>query len=65
MKKLRMPLIVATALSAIALMTVDASAGCARWGETGYHFYRSCAGPGFLYPHHRRCTSRHGLCVYH
>ena len=38
------------------------SAGCYRWGETGYHWYRSCVGPIWLYPHQRSC--RKGACVY-
>jgi hypothetical protein len=28
-------------------------AGCVRLGETGYHWYRFCVGPSFLYPHYR------------
>jgi hypothetical protein len=31
-------------------------------GETGYHWYRFCFGPAFLYPHQRIC--RHGYCWY-
>jgi hypothetical protein len=42
-----------------------AQAGCYRMGETGYHHYRSCVGPGFLYPHHRRCHRHHRGCWYH
>ena len=38
------------------------NAGCYRLGETGYHWYRSCVGPGWLYPHQRHC--RKGVCVY-
>lgn len=38
------------------------SAGCYRWGETGYHWYRSCIGPRWLYPHRRHC--RNGWCAY-
>ena len=34
-------------------------AGCYRLGETGYHWYRFCAGPWWLYPHHRVCRYRH------
>jgi hypothetical protein len=63
MKSLRISLIVAAALSAMSLMPTAASAGCARWGETGYHFYRTCYGPSFLYPHHRQCHN--GICIYH
>jgi hypothetical protein len=36
--------------------------GCYRWGETGYHWYRFCFGPAFIYPHQRVC--RHGYCWY-
>jgi hypothetical protein len=38
------------------------AAGCYRLGETGYHWYRYCAGPRWLYPHQRVC--RHGHCWY-
>ncbi len=64
MKSLRNPLIAAAALSVLCLMSNGASAGCARWGETGYHFYRSCWGPSVLYPHHRHCD-RNGICLYY
>jgi hypothetical protein len=37
-------------------------AGCYRWGETGYHWYRFCLGPRFIYPHRRVC--RNGYCYY-
>ncbi len=40
----------------------SAQAGCYRRGETGSHWYRSCWGPRFLYPHRRVC--RHGYCWY-
>ncbi len=49
-------------LSAIALSPTMADAGCYRLGLTGYHWYRFCAGPRFLYPHERVC--RHGHCWY-
>ncbi|MGE5156663.1 MAG: hypothetical protein ACM3OF_00820 [Gemmatimonas sp.] len=39
-----------------------AEAGCYRLGETGYHWYRSCLGPHWIYPHRRVC--RHGHCWY-
>jgi hypothetical protein len=39
-----------------------ASAGCYRMGLSGYHHYRSCIGPHFMYPHHRVC--RHHHCWY-
>ena len=47
--------------------TIDATspfekAGCYRLGETGYHWYPSCFGPSWLYPHRRVC--RHGYCWY-
>jgi hypothetical protein len=47
--------------------TIDAidpveKAGCYRLGETGYHWYRSCFGPSWLYPHRRVC--RRGHCWY-
>ncbi len=64
MKSLRIPLLAATALAVFSLISTGADARCARWGETGYHYYRSCWGPSFLYPHHRRCD-RDGFCVYH
>ncbi|MGO9392291.1 hypothetical protein [Rhodoblastus sp.] len=64
MKDLKISLIAAATLSAVCLTSTDASARCGRWGPTGYHYYRHCAGPGFLYPHHRHCYHS-GLCVYH
>ena len=36
--------------------------GCYRLGETGYHWYRYCFGPAFIYPHQRVC--RNGYCWY-
>ena len=43
MRKLAM-LVAATAiLSAGVLLPTKANAGCYRWGETGYHWYRYCA----------------------
>jgi hypothetical protein len=36
--------------------------GCYRLGETGYHWYRYCFGPSWLYPHQRVC--RRGYCWY-
>ena len=47
-------------LSVVTLTPVSAEAGCIRMGETGYHWYRYCVGPRFLYPHRRVC--RHGHC---
>jgi len=37
-------------------------AGCFRLGWSGYHWYRYCAGPYWLYPHQRVC--RRGFCWY-
>ncbi len=64
MESLKFAMMLVAALSVVSLMTTAADASCARWGETGYHYYRSCAGPSFLYPHHRRCD-RSGICIYH
>ncbi|MGO9741316.1 MAG: hypothetical protein ACLPN5_07350 [Roseiarcus sp.] len=50
-------------LLAVALPATEADAGCYRLGLTGFHWYRFCAGPRFLYPHHRVC--RHGHCWYY
>ena len=63
MRKLALLVAAAATLSAVALTSTTADAGCYRLGETGYHWYRFCAGPAFLYPHHRVC--RHGYCRYH
>jgi hypothetical protein len=49
-------------LAGLTLTSGEASAGCYRMGETGYHWYRFCFGPGFIYPHRRVC--RHGYCWY-
>lgn len=48
--------------------TIDAidpveKVGCYRLGETGYHWYRFCFGPTWLYPHHRVC--QRDYCWYH
>ena len=59
----KLALFVATAAMLTALSAAEADAGCYRLGETGYHWYRFCAGPAFLYPHHRHC--HHGYCWYH
>lgn len=48
--------------TAIAAVSLVETVGCYRWGETGYHWYRFCAGPYWLYPHHRYC--HHGYCYY-
>ncbi len=55
-------LAVAAILSLGVLLPSAAQAGCYRLGETGYHWYRYCFGPSFMYPHHRVC--RHGYCWY-
>ena len=53
---------VAAILSVGAVLPSNAEAGCFRMGETGYHWYRYCWGPRWIYPHHRVC--RHGYCWY-
>ena len=56
-------LITLTALASLAMIgSAPAQAfngGCYRVGLTGYHWYRFCAGPHFLYPHHRVCHNGH------
>lgn len=47
---------------AVDAMSLVESAGCYRLGETGYHWYRFCFGPTWLYPHRRIC--RRGACWY-
>ncbi len=54
---------VAAILSVGVVLPSSAEAGCYRLGGTGYHWYRSCWGPGWFYPHHRAC--RDGFCWYH
>ncbi len=58
---------IASAASALGDAARSAAAveqvGCYRWGESGYHWYRFCFGPRFIYPHHRHC--HHGHCWYH
>ena len=53
---------VAAILSVGAVLPSNAEAGCYRLGETGYHWYRYCWGPRWVYPHYRVC--RHGYCWY-
>jgi hypothetical protein len=53
---------VAVIVSVGIAMPSAAQAGCFRLGETGYHWYRSCWGPYWIYPHQRVC--RHGHCWY-
>jgi hypothetical protein len=62
MRKLVMLIAAIAILSTGALFPTKAEAGCYRWGETGYHWYRYCAGPYWLYPHRRVC--RRGHCWY-
>jgi hypothetical protein len=62
MRKLLTTAAAATALALAALAPTAAEAGCYRLGETGYHWYRFCFGPSFIYPHYRVC--RHGYCWY-
>jgi hypothetical protein len=52
----------ATMVLIVALWPTAADAGCYRLGLSGYHWYGSCFGPAFLYPHQRVC--RHGHCWY-
>ncbi|MBP1065265.1 hypothetical protein ACVIWV_003011 [Bradyrhizobium diazoefficiens] len=57
--------LLAAAAAILSIATVfpsSAEAGCYRLGETGYHWYRSCWGPRWIYPHQRVC--RHGYCWY-
>jgi hypothetical protein len=53
---------VAAILLAGAVLPTSADAGCYRLGETGYHWYRYCLGPRWIYPHRRVCRS--GYCWY-
>ena len=63
MRRLARLFVATVALSATALLPTNAgAAGCYRLGETGYHWYRFCFGPAFLYPHQRVC--RRGSCWY-
>ena len=63
MRKFATIIVAAGILSAGALFSTAEAAGCYRLGETGYHWYRSCFGPHFLYPHHRVCHED-GYCYY-
>ncbi len=62
MRKLALLAAAAMILSVGAVWPGSAEAGCYRLGETGYHWYRSCFGPRWIYPHHR--VRRHGYCWY-
>ena len=48
--------------NAVDSLNVAQSVGCYRLGLTGYHWYASCIGPRWLYPHRRVC--RNGWCAY-
>ncbi len=63
MRRFALSAVVAAVLSIGAVLPSNAYAGCYRLGETGYHWYRYCWGPGLIYPHHRVC--RHGYCWYY
>jgi hypothetical protein len=54
---------IALTIFAWTIVSGEAQAGCYRVGLSGYHWYHSCFGPHFMYPHHRVC-SRHGYCHY-
>jgi hypothetical protein len=60
MRKVALVAAAVVTLTASALISTEASAGCYRVGETGYHWYNFCFGPHFMYPHHRVC--RNGYC---
>ena len=62
MRKSVLPALAAI-LSIGILLPSAVEAGCYQLGETGYHWYRNCLGPSFIYPHHRVC--RHGLCWFY
>lgn len=62
MRRLTLLAAVAAILSVGVVLPTSAQAGCYRLGETGYHWYRYCWGPRWVYPHHRVC--RHGYCWY-
>jgi len=59
----KLSLLATITLLSAAVLPASAEAGCYRMGETGYHWYRSCFGPHWFYPHHRSC--RRGFCWYH
>jgi hypothetical protein len=62
MQKIKMIIAAAPILFAVLVLSSSAEAGCYRLGETGYHWYRFCVGPYWLYPHHRICRGHH--CYY-
>jgi len=63
MRKLLFAITAVSTLAVLAPLPAEAfNRGCYRMGETGYHWYRFCAGFNFMYPHHRVC--RHGHCWY-
>ena len=56
MSKLAM-LVAATAILGVGvLLPTKADAGCYRLGETGYHWYKYCAGPDWVYPRKARLS---------
>ena len=59
MRKLALLVAAIATLSAVALTSTAADAGCYRLGLTGYHWYHFCAGPRDLYPHQRVCHNGH------
>ena len=63
MRKFALILVAAASLASVAIIPTAASAGCYRMGETGYHWYRYCFGPAFMYPHHRSCHN--GYCYHY
>ena len=59
MRKLTLLVAATATLLAVALWPprpMLVATGC---GLTGYHWYHFCAGPGFIYPHHRVCRDGH------
>jgi hypothetical protein len=62
MRKFALLAVVAAILSVGVALPSNAEAGCYRLGETGYHWYRYCWGPRWIYPHRRVC--RRGYCWY-
>jgi hypothetical protein len=50
MRRFALLAVVAAVLSVGAVMPSGAEAGCYRMGETGYHWYRNCWGPRWIYP---------------
>ena len=63
MRKVTSLAVLAAMLSFGVVLPSKAEAGCYRLGEIGYHWYRYCWGPRWVYPHHRVC--RHSYCWYY